>query len=90
MGWREFLLGCSLGDRTKFEDTMEVCLNFTSKEEVHKEADNVVKKEIRKELKTLIPDQTKDAMLVDIPRWAMNQADSGDARQRAKWDNYRE
>ncbi|KAE8770328.1 Chitinase domain-containing protein 1 [Hordeum vulgare] len=57
-----FFLGCLLGDRTKFENTMELCSNFSSMEELHKEVDAVVKKAMSKELKTLIPDPTKGAM----------------------------
>ena len=52
IGWRAFFLGCSLGDRNKFENTMEVCSNFTSIEDMQKEADVVVKKATAKELKT--------------------------------------
>jgi hypothetical protein len=33
--WMEaFFVGCSLGDRTKFENTMEVCSNFTSIDDI--------------------------------------------------------
>lgn len=38
----------------------------------------------------LIPDPMKGTMSVDILRWAMNQADSGDAAQRARWAKYKE
>ncbi|KAE8810471.1 Chitinase domain-containing protein 1 [Hordeum vulgare] len=69
---------------------MKVCSNFTGMEKVHKEADVVVKKTMAKELKTLIPDLVKGAMSVGILRWAMNQPNSGNARQRAKWAKYRE
>ena len=30
IGWRAFFLGWTAGDRTKFENTMEVCSNFGS------------------------------------------------------------
>ncbi|KAE8784177.1 Chitinase domain-containing protein 1 [Hordeum vulgare] len=79
MGWTEIFLGCSLGDRAKFEHTMEVCSNFTNTVEVHKEADAMVKKATIKELKTLIPDPTKGAMSLDMLRFAMNQANFDDA-----------
>jgi hypothetical protein len=69
---------------------MEVCSNFSSIEDMHREAYAVVKKATLEELKTLIPDPAKGAMSVDILRWAMNQADSGDAGQRARWAKYRE
>ena len=59
IGWRAFFLGCSLGDRTKFENTMEVCSNFTSIEDMQKEADVVVKKATTKELRTLILTQRR-------------------------------
>ncbi|KAI4991232.1 hypothetical protein ZWY2020_039603 [Hordeum vulgare] len=85
---RAFFLGCSLGDHTKFENTMEVCLNFSNMEELHKESNDVVKKATSEELKTLIPGLVKGAMLVDILRWAMNEAGSSDAEQRAKWAKY--
>ncbi|KAE8801456.1 Chitinase domain-containing protein 1 [Hordeum vulgare] len=64
--WRAFLLGCSLDDCTKFENTMEVCSNFSSMEELHKESRDVVKKATSEELKTLIPHPSKGAMSVDI------------------------
>ena len=67
---------------------MEVCSNFSSIDDMHKEADTVMKKATPDELKTLVPDPAKGAMSVDILRWAMNQADSGDARQRARWAKY--
>ncbi|KAE8777240.1 Chitinase domain-containing protein 1 [Hordeum vulgare] len=69
---------------------MEVCSNFSSMEELHKESDIVVKKATPEELKTLIPDPAKGAMSVAILRWVMNQADSSDARQRAKWAKYKQ
>lgn len=56
IGWRAFFLGCSLGDRTKFVKTMEVCSQFTSIGEMHKEADVVAMKATKEELKTMIPD----------------------------------
>ncbi|KAE8768928.1 Chitinase domain-containing protein 1 [Hordeum vulgare] len=87
--WRAFFLGCSLGDRAKFENTMEVCSNFSNMEELHKESDVVVKKATPQELKTVIREQAKGAMSVDILRWAMNQADSRDAGQRAKSAKYK-
>ncbi|KAE8778004.1 Chitinase domain-containing protein 1 [Hordeum vulgare] len=68
MVWRAFFLECSLDDRAKLEHTMKVCSNFTNMEKVHKEADAVVKKAAMKELKTLIPDPAKGAMLVDTLR----------------------
>ncbi|KAE8795575.1 Chitinase domain-containing protein 1 [Hordeum vulgare] len=85
-----FFHGCSLGDCAKFEDTMKVCSNFTSMEEVHNESDAVVKKATTKELKTLIPDPAKGAISVDVLRSTMNQANPEDARQRAKWVKYKE
>lgn len=90
IGSRPFFLGCSLGDCTKFEKTMEVCSNFTSMADMQRESDAMVKKATADELKTLIPDPTKDTMLVNILRWAMNQAKSGDARQRSRWAKYRQ
>ncbi|XBH71273.1 hypothetical protein VPH35_098747 [Triticum aestivum] len=69
---------------------MKVCSNFSNMEDLHKESDTVLKKEMPKELKTLIPDPAKGAMSVDILRWAMNQAESDDAGQRAKWAKYRQ
>ena len=69
---------------------MEVCSNFSSMEELHKESDAVVKKATLEELKTLIPDLAKGAMSVDILRWPMNQAEFDDAGQRAKWAKYRQ
>ncbi|KAE8808547.1 Chitinase domain-containing protein 1 [Hordeum vulgare] len=80
MGWRAFFLGCSLRDRVKFKDTMDMCSNFTSMAEVHKDADNVVKKATAKELKTLIPDPAKGVMSVNILHWAMNQDNPYGAR----------
>ncbi|XBI92926.1 hypothetical protein VPH35_029886 [Triticum aestivum] len=69
---------------------MEVCSKFTSMADMQKESDAVVKKAAPEELKTLIPDPAKGALSVKILRWAMNQADSGDARQRSRWAKYRE
>ncbi|KAE8804450.1 Chitinase domain-containing protein 1 [Hordeum vulgare] len=83
-----FLLRFSLGDRTKFEYTMKVCSNFNSMEELQKESYG--EEGDIDEGEMMIPDPTKGAMLVDILRWAMNQSDSGDDRQRAKWAKYRE
>ena len=77
-----------LGERIKFENTMEVCSNFSSIDDMHKEADAVMKKATPDELKTLVSDLAKGAMSVDILRWAMNQADSRDAGQRARWAKY--
>ena len=88
IGWRAFFLGCSLGDRKKFEHTMEVYSNFNNIDDMHKEADAVMKKATPDELKTLVSDLAKGAMSVDILRWAMNQADSGDARW-AKYSQYK-
>ncbi|EMS45333.1 hypothetical protein TRIUR3_35028 [Triticum urartu] len=85
IGWRAFFLWCSLGDRKKFEQTMEVCSNFSSCDDMHKEADVVLKKATPDELKTLVPDPAEGAMLADNLCWAMNQANSGDGRQRARW-----
>lgn len=76
MGWRAFFLGCSLSDRVKFEDTMEVRSNFTSMEEVHKEADAVVKKATTKELK-MIPDPTKGTMSVRLTPVTIDRGTSG-------------
>ncbi|KAE8791579.1 Chitinase domain-containing protein 1 [Hordeum vulgare] len=90
IGWMTFFLGCSLGDRIKFENTMQVCSNFSNMKELHKSQDTVVKKATPEELETLIPDPAKGAMSVDILRWAMNQADSSDAGQRAKWAKYKQ
>ena len=47
---------------------MEVCSNFTSIEDMHKEAYAMVKKAMVEDLKTLIPNPMKGAMLVDILR----------------------
>ena len=67
---------------------MEVCSNFNIIDDMHKEADAVMKNATPEELKTLVPDPAKGAMSVDILRWAMNWAHSGDARQRARWAKY--
>ena len=90
IGWRAYFLGCSLGDRKKFEHTMEVCLNFSSIDDMHKEVVAVIKKATPDKLKALIPDLAKGAMSMDILRWAMNQADSSDTRQRARRAKYRQ
>ncbi|KAE8778444.1 Chitinase domain-containing protein 1 [Hordeum vulgare] len=90
MGWRKFFLGCLFGDRAKSQETMKVYSNFTSMEEVHKEADVVVNKATTRDLKMVIPGPAKGTMSVDILPWAMNQANSGDAQQRAKWTKYKE
>ena len=67
-----------------------MCSNFSSIDDMHKEADAVMKKATSDELKTLVPDPAKGTMLLDILRWAMNQADSNDTRQRARWAKYRQ
>ena len=59
IGWRAFFLGCSLGDRKKFEHTMEVCSKFSNIDDMHKEADAVMKKATPDELKTLISDPAR-------------------------------
>ena len=84
IGWRAFFLGWTAGDRTKFENTMEVCSNFGSMPDMQKESNAVLMWATAQELKTLIPDMQKGAMAVDIIRWAMNQAVSDDAKQRKK------
>ena len=89
IGWRAFFLGCSLSDRKKFKYTMEVCSNFSNIDDMHKKAGVVMKKATPDELKTLIPDPAKGTISADILRWAINQADSGDTRQRARWAKYR-
>ena len=68
IGWRAFFLGWSAGDRTKFENTMEVCSNFGSMPDMQKESDVVLMRATAQELKTLIPDPAKGAMAVDILR----------------------
>lgn len=68
IGWSTFLLGWSLGDRTKFAKTMEGCSEFKSIDGMHKEADTVMLKATKTDLKRLYPDPAKDAMSVDIPR----------------------
>ena len=88
IGWRAFFLGCLLSDLRKFKNTMEVCWNLSSIDDMHKKADAVMKKATPDELKTLVPYPAKGAMSVDILRWAMNQADSDEARQWAKWAKY--
>lgn len=60
--WRIFFLGCSLGDRKKFEHTMEVCLNFSSIDDMHKEVDTVMKKATLDEVRELILDPAKGAV----------------------------
>ena len=89
IGWRAFFLGWTVGDRTKFENTMEVCSNFGSMPEMENESNEVLMKASKEELKTLIPDPAKGAMAVDIIRWAMNQAVSDDGKQRKKWCKYK-
>nr|XP_020182262.1 uncharacterized protein LOC109767937 [Aegilops tauschii subsp. strangulata] len=89
IGWRAFFLGWSAGDRTKFENTMEVCSNFGFMPDMQKESNAVLMKATAEELKTLILDLVKGAMAVDIIRWAMNQAVSLDAKQRKKWCKYK-
>ncbi|KAE8788883.1 hypothetical protein D1007_37002 [Hordeum vulgare] len=59
-------------------------------EEVDKEFNTMVKKATPKELKMPIPDPPNDAISVDILHWSMNEADFGDAGQRAKWVKYRQ
>ena len=51
IGWRAFFLGWSASDRTQFENTMEVCLNFGSMPEMQKEANAVLMKATAEELK---------------------------------------
>ncbi|KAF7053231.1 hypothetical protein CFC21_061204 [Triticum aestivum] len=68
---------------------MEVCSNFSSIKDMHKEADAVVKKATTEELKSLIPYPAKGAMSVDTLCWAMNQADSGDTGHMTRWAKYR-
>ncbi|KAE8820186.1 Chitinase domain-containing protein 1 [Hordeum vulgare] len=80
IGWRAFFLGWSNGDRTKFENTMEVCSNIGSMPNMQKESDAVLMRATAQELKTLIPNGAKGAMAVDIIHWAMNQAVSDDAK----------
>ncbi|KAE8785720.1 40S ribosomal protein S5-1 [Hordeum vulgare] len=77
--YQAFFLGCSLDDRTKFKNTIKVCSNFNSIEDVHKEANDVMNKETAKELKTLISHPSKGVRSVDILRWAMNRANYSDA-----------
>ena len=89
IGWRAFFLGWTAADRTKFENTMEVCSNFGSMADMQNESNAVVMKATKEELKTLIPDPAKGAMAVDIIRWAMNQAVSNDAKRRKKWCKYK-
>ena len=48
IGWRAFFLGCSLGDRNKFEHTMEVCSNFSGIDAMHKEYDAVMKRRLHR------------------------------------------
>ena len=46
-------------------------------------------KATEEELKTLIPDPAKGIMSVGILRWAMDEVESDDPGQRAKWVKYR-
>lgn len=87
--WRTFFLGWSNGDRTKFENTMEVCSNFGSMHDMQKETDVVLMRATAQELKMLIPNPAKGAMAVHIIRWAMNQVVSDDAKQRKRWSKYK-
>ncbi|KAE8799436.1 Chitinase domain-containing protein 1 [Hordeum vulgare] len=89
IGWRAFFLGWSTGDRIKFENTMEVCSNFSSMPYMQKEYYAVIVRAIAQELKTLIPNPAKGAMAIDIIRWAMNQAIFDDAKQRKRWSKYK-
>ena len=89
IGWRAFFLEWLASGRTKFENTMEVCSNFGSMREIQNESDAVLMRATSQELKTVIPDPAKGAMAVDIICWAMNQAVSGDAKQRKKWSKYK-
>ena len=62
---------------------------FKSVDEMYKEVDVVLLKAIKTELKRLIPDPTKGAMLVDILWWVMDEVESVDLSQRARWAKYR-
>ncbi|KAE8804590.1 Chitinase domain-containing protein 1 [Hordeum vulgare] len=84
IGWRAFFLGWLNGDRTQFENTMEVCSNFGSMPDMQQEFDAMLMRATAQELKMLIPNPLKGAMAVDIIRWAMNQAASDDAKQRKR------
>ena len=72
IGWRAFILGASQGDFTRFKNTMEVCSNFTSIQEMRQEGIDVVMRSTPEERKTMIPDPVKAAQSVDILRWAMD------------------
>lgn len=74
--WRALFLGLSLSDHTKFENTMEVFSNFSSMQDMRKEAIFVVKKATSKEQETMILDLVKDDQSTNIMHWAMNRADS--------------
>lgn len=58
-------------------------------DEMHKKADIVLLKAVKKELKRLIPELVKGAMSVDTLRWAMYEAESVDQGPRAGWAKYR-
>ena len=45
--WRAFFLGWMAGDRTKFENTMEVCSNFGSMPAMQKESNAVLTKPLK-------------------------------------------
>ena len=47
IGWRAFFLGWSAGDRTKFENTMEVCSNFGSMPDMQNESNAVLMKDTK-------------------------------------------
>ncbi|KAE8805582.1 hypothetical protein D1007_18248 [Hordeum vulgare] len=68
IGWRAFFLGCSLSDRTKFKNTMEVYSNFTRTNDKHKGEHIMVKKATVEELKTMIDDLVKGAMTLVAPK----------------------
>ncbi|KAE8776072.1 hypothetical protein D1007_51353 [Hordeum vulgare] len=82
IGWRDLFLGCSLIDRTKFENTIKACSNFSNMEELHKELDTVMKK--------ATPKEYNGGMSVDILHWAMNHTDFSKVGQRAKLAKYRQ
>ena len=46
-------------------------------------------KATEEELKTLIPDPAKGIMSVGILRWAMDEVESNDPGQRARWAKYK-
>lgn len=77
------------GDHLKFSKMILMCARFTNVDELIKEARVVMSVATTMERQHMIPDDGLDALQIDILLWAMEEAESDDPGQIARWAKHR-